>query len=292
MKQTIKNAIPDSLWPLIRSAYINIRDLPQLPATYLHPWRRESIRRLAALKDTHKGERAFIIGNGPSLKQTDLTKLKGEYTFGLNRIYLMFPELGFETRYFVTINDLVVEQCAAEIAALPMPKFISWRSHRFFTQFPNSQFPSSQSTHLPTSSPTSDFQLSNLPTFIHTAYDNPSFSRDVRGRVWESATVTYVAMQLAFHMGFAQVIMIGVDHNFTSKGQANTTVTSNGDDPNHFHPGYFGKGFRWQLPDLETSEIGYRMARQAYEQAGRSILDATIGGKLTIFPKADYNSLF
>jgi len=274
MKQAIKNAIPASLWPLIRNAYIGIRDLPQLPAAYLHPWRRESIRRLAGLKDLHKGRRAFIIGNGPSLKQTDLKKLCGEFTFGLNRIYLMFPELGFQTTYLVSVNDLVIEQCAQEIAALPIPKFLSWRSQRFFTNQPTN----SQSTR--------------LPTFLHTTYDNPTFARDARFRLWESATVTYVALQLAFHMGFEQVILIGVDHNFATQGRANTTITSNGDDPNHFHPDYFGKGFRWQLPDLETSEIGYRMARRAYEQAGRSVLDATVDGKLTIFQKADYNSLF
>jgi hypothetical protein len=34
------------------------------------------------------------------------------------------------------------------------------------------------------------------------------------------------------------------------------------------------------------------MARDAYRNAGRELLDATIGGKLTIFPKADYDSLF
>jgi hypothetical protein len=268
MKQAIKRAIPDSLWPFIRNTYFSIRDLPQLPAAYLHPWRRESIKRLAELKDIHKGKRAFIIGNGPSLKQTDLGKLKDEFTFGLNRIYLMFPELGFETTYFVTINDLVVEQCAAEIAALKMPKFLSWRSHRFF---PAGASPAN---------------------FLYTTYDNPKFSRDVRGRVWESATVTYVAMQLAFYMGFQQVILIGVDHSSAIPGRPNTTITSQGDDPNHFNPHYFGKGFRWQLPDFEMSEIGYRMARQAYEQAGRQVLDATVGGKLTIFPKVDYNSLF
>jgi hypothetical protein len=83
-----------------------------------------------------------------------------------------------------------------------------------------------------------------------------------------------------------------VDHNFTTKGPANVTVTSTGEDPNHFSPAYFGKGFRWQLPDLETSEIGYRMARQAFESAGRQVVDATVGGMLTIFPKADYESLF
>ena len=57
-------------------------------------------------------------------------------------------------------------------------------------------------------------------------------------------------------------------------------------------PGYFGKGFRWQLPDLETSEIGYRMARDAFEKDQRQVLDATLGGKLTVFPKVNYDDLF
>jgi hypothetical protein len=34
------------------------------------------------------------------------------------------------------------------------------------------------------------------------------------------------------------------------------------------------------------------MARQAYTQTGRQVIDATVGGKLTVFPKVDYNSLF
>jgi hypothetical protein len=69
-------------------------------------------------------------------------------------------------------------------------------------------------------------------------------------------------------------------------------VVSTGDDPNHFAPGYFGKGFRWQLPDLDGSERAYRLARKAYAEAGRHIVDATVGGKLTIFPKVDFNTLF
>lgn len=269
--QTIKTS---PLYPLLRDSYIWLRDLPQLPAAYLHPWRRESIRRLAALKDIHKGKRAFIIGNGPSLKNADMSKLKGEITFGMNRIYLMFPELGFKTTYLSVVNDLVIEQTAADLAALDIPKFLTWRSRRFFNP---DQFAS---------------QSSNLPTFLYSTYDSPRFSPDVRGRIWEGATVTYVTMQLAFHMGINEAILIGVDHNYDTKGKPNTTITSDGDDPNHFNPSYFGKGFRWQLPDLETSEIAYRMARQAYEKAGRRIMDATVGGKLTIFEKVDYNSLF
>ncbi len=270
--QTLKST---RFWPFLRAAYIGLRDLPQLPAAYLHPWRRVALGRLAALKDIHKGKRAFIIGNGPSLKNTPMQKLKGEITFGMNRIYLMFPELGFNTTYLSVVNDLVIEQTASDLAALEIPKFLTWRSRRFFSP---DQFTGSQST--------------NLPTFLYTAYDSPRFSPDVRGRVWEGATVTYVTLQLAFHMGISEAILIGVDHNYEARGKPNTTVVSTGDDPNHFDARYFGAGFRWQLPDLETSELAYGMARQAYSAAGRRVVDATLGGKLTIFEKVDYNALF
>jgi hypothetical protein len=270
MKQ-LKTITPTFLWQFGRTTYDSIKRIPQLPAAYLHPWRRESIRRFAALKDIHKGKRAFVIANGPSLKQTDMSRLKNEFTFGMNRIYLMFPELGFSTTYLTVVNDLVIEQTAIDLAALKLPKFLAWRSR--------SHFPS-------------DLPITQLPTFLYTSYTGPHFSTDVRGRVWEGATVTNVTLQLAFHMGFQQVILIGVDHSYSTTGKPNTTVTSQGDDPNHFSPAYFGKGFRWQLPDLETSEIGYTMAHDAYRKAGREVLDATIGGKLTIFPKVDYNTLF
>src|SRR5512146_904600 len=132
MKQTLKQTIPDPVWSLARTSYDSIKRLPELPAAYLHPWRRESIRRLAALKDIHKGKRAFLIANGPSLKQTNMSKLRNEFTFGLNRIYLMFPELGFSTTYLTVVNDLVIEQTAGDLAALPLPKFIAWRSRHHF----------------------------------------------------------------------------------------------------------------------------------------------------------------
>lgn len=267
----IKEKVKSSLSPELRSkmarAYDSIQRLPELPAAYLHPWRRESIRKLAHLKDSHKGERCFLIGNGPSLRITDLQKLHNDFTFGFNRIFLAAEELNFSPSCLVSINDLVIEQSAAELQALQMPKFFAWRSRRWLDM--------TEDTH-----------------FVYTSYTGPGFSRDVRGRVWEGATVTNVALQLAYHMGFSTVVLIGVDHSFSSQGEPNTTVVSGGDDPNHFSVAYFGKGFRWQLPDLETSELGYRMARQAFEEDGRQVLDATIGGKLQIFKKVAYDSLF
>ncbi len=263
----LKSIVPLGLWREASSLWYAGQRAAQWPQAAFHPLRRASIRQLAALKDKHRGQRCFIIGNGPSLKQTDLSCLKDELTFGMNRFYLAFPDLGFTTTYYLSINSLVIEQCAGDIRGLSMPKFLSWRSH-------------------PLIEPTPDV------VFLHTTYTGPKFAPDARGRLWEGATVTYVAMQLAFHMGFQQAILIGVDHSFSSQGKPNTTVVSQGDDRDHFNANYFGKGFRWQLPDLETSERAYIMARQAYAAAGREVLDATVGGKLTVFPKVDYESLF
>jgi hypothetical protein len=198
----------------------------------------------------------------------DLRPLRNEYTFGLNRIYLLFPELGFTTTFLVSVNELVLEQCAQEMIQLSLPKFITWRARHWFWDDPRA-------------------------IFLDTDFTGPEdFNGDASGRMYEGFTVTFVAMQLAYYMGFEEAILIGVDHSFAVQGPPNTTVVSKGNDTNHFTPGYFGKGFRWQLPDLEGSERAYRLARQAYVQAGRRIVDATAGGKLTVFPKANYLSLF
>lgn len=251
----------------LRNAKDSMTTAGEWPAAFLHPWRVDSIQKIKALQNTHLGERCVIVGNGPSLRDTDLSKLKNVFSIGMNRFYLAFPDMGFSTSCLLSVNNLVIEQCAEDLRALPIPVFVSWRGRKWIKPAANLHY-------------------------LYTSYLLPRFSGNAAGRLWEGATVTFVAMQLAFYMGFKQVVLIGVDHNFTTQGTPNTTVISTGDDPNHFNPAYFGKGFRWQLPDLQTSEIAYSMAREAYKQDGREILDATVGGKLTVFPKVNFDSLF
>lgn len=233
----------------------------------LDPRGRRSRRRLDEVRNRHAGKRCFIIGNGPSLRDMDLSKLRDEYTFGLNRGYLLFNRIGGPTTFLVAVNRYVVEQFGADLAEARSTLFVSWRSRRW----------------LPESSDATFVRRSRLFTF------SPNVA--TRG-AWEGATVTYVAMQLAFHMGFVDVILVGVDHSFATAGPANKLVAATAPDPNHFDPTYFGPGVKWQLPDLEVSEAGYRLARAAFEADGRSIRDATAGGKLTVFPKVEYVSLF
>jgi hypothetical protein len=60
-----------------------------------------------------------------------------------------------------------------------------------------------------------------------------------------------------------------------------------GDDNSHFDPNYF-KGMKWQLPDLAGSEKAYRLAKEHFEKNDRQISDATVDGKLNIFPKIKF----
>ena len=131
LKDTIKKITPEPVLNAARSLIDGTKRLKDIPDAYFSPERRDTIERLAALKDSRKGERCFIIGNGPSLKQTDLTKLTNEYTFGLNRIYLAFPEMGFETTYYLCVNDLVAEQTHEDIEKLTMPRFVSLRHKKW-----------------------------------------------------------------------------------------------------------------------------------------------------------------
>ena len=90
----------------------------------------KQIETLKLMKDKHIGKRCFIIGNGPSLAKTDLSKLENEFTFGLNRIYLLFDELRFSTSYYVCVNRLILTQFGDEIETkVNSPKFTFWENY-------------------------------------------------------------------------------------------------------------------------------------------------------------------
>jgi len=227
---------------------------------------RSSADRMRQYQDIHAGQRCVIIGNGPSLNKMDLSFLENEICFGMNRIFLIYDKWRFRPSYYVSVNPLVIEQSTKEISSLPMPRFLSHKGIEFFEE----------------------------PGDIMFIAEHPEweFSATPYSGLHEGWTVTFVAMQLAYFMGFSEVVLIGVDHHFVTPGDPNKEVVSQGDDPNHFHPDYFGKGMRWHLPDLERSEHSYHLAKSAFESTDRIIVDATYDGKLTVFPKVDYREYF
>jgi hypothetical protein len=227
-----------------------------------------SAKNLSRFKNIHKNDRCIIIGNGPSLNKMDLSFLSDEYCFGMNRIYMGFDQFGFYPTYYTCVNPLVIEQSANDISKITCPKFISNKGIDW----------------LP---------MREDIIFINTSNYRQRFSEDpINLGICEGYTVTYFTLQLAFYMGFKTVILIGVDHSFSTKGDPNKEVISTGQDANHFHPDYFGKGIKWHLPDLDNSEKHYRLADAYFKADSRKIIDATVGGKCPVFEKADYREIF
>jgi glycosyltransferase involved in cell wall biosynthesis/uncharacterized Rossmann fold enzyme len=224
--------------------------------------------KIRQFQNKHLGQRCVIIGNGPSLNEMDLSFLRHEICFGMNKIYLGFERWNFSPTYYVAVNEFVIKQSVDEIRKMSCPKFIGNRGISSFN-------------------PTDDIIC--MKTFPP---PGEAFSKRPDMGLEEGATVTYVAMQLAYYMGFSEVVLIGVDHHFVTQGTPHKTVVSDGDDPNHFDSSYFGKGLKWQLPDLEGSEKSYRVAKRVFEESGRRIIDATVNGRCQVFPKQDYRVIF
>lgn len=229
----------------------------------VYHWKKVLAPKLESFRNRHEGEDCFIIGNGPSLNKMDLTRLNEYYTFGLNKIFLIFKRQPLRLSYHVAVNSLVIKQSVEAIKKMDCVSFLAmvpkWQ-HRL------------QSDTI--------YSLGDI-------VGSSLFFKDLTLGVNKGYTVTYVAMQIAYFMGFKRVFLIGVDHNFAQQGNPNEKQVMGSNDPNHFDPNYF-KGQEWHLADLEHSELFYTLAKYMFERDGRQIFDATIDGKLAIFEKVAY----
>ncbi len=223
--------------------------------------------RLTHLRNSHWGERVVLVANGPSLNCMNLDFLKRKIVFATNKIYLGFKKFRFYPRYYIAVNQKVIEQSAEQIKAMNCVKFISLRGKERVAE-------------------------NALTHHIDTWNPPARFCHDISQGVHEGWTVTHAALQIIYYLGFKEVIIIGMDHRYEYSGVPNETCRMNGPDPNHFSADYFGGSQTWDNPDLARSEESYRFARAEYEKDGRRIIDATLDGACTIFEKANYRQIF
>jgi hypothetical protein len=253
---------------LAKAVVRRVVDVPRRMYWVTHPQQTAlNTGKIEQFKDLHKGKRCFVMGNGPSLKNTDLTKLHGEICLGANRIHLISeldPE--FKATYLAVIDNNLLSQFWEEIARQPQPKFISDKFRRQFQNDGNAC----------------------LLRYQH----KQEFCRDIAKSIAVGSTVTFINLQLAHYMGFSEVIIIGCDHSYEEQGTPHTDVTVTDVDKNHFSANYYGKGHTFRIPAYKKMEQAYALARKAFEEDGRKVVDATVGGKLKVFQKVDYDSLF
>lgn len=262
---------------------------PRFNSTFAPP---EAVSDLSAFRNKHVGERCFILGNGPSLNETDLSLLKNETVFACNGAFLLFDQIDWRPTYYTCVDSQVLPDRASDIEAMleDNPEIVAFfpaelQEHggargRFATRsyikdganrfFFNEEAGSSE--HLPWG----------------------LFSTDADRHVVQPYTVAITMLQLAAYMGFSEIYLVGCDMRYTVPDDAvsgdpdtpnDPRLRSMSADPNHFDPDYFGPGRKWHLPQVAMMREHFRIASDALSQLGVTVKNATVGGDLEIFER-------
>lgn len=234
-------------------------------------------RQIAKYKDAYLGKRCFLIGNGPSLRAADLTKLheNGEITFAFNRVYNIFEETDWRPTFYISQDEKMLKGCADVVDQLDLPvKFIpvqmKWYQgidiHDALYFNMNWQ------------------QKENPMEFLFS--DNAAHELDC------ASTGMYTAAQLACYMGFSEIYFIGVDHHFQISQNNKGEIVVDNSVKDYFSDKYNTDKDQLYIPNTEKSTLTYIAMKKHCDQRGVAVYNATRGGKLEVFQRIDFDSIF
>lgn len=218
--------------------------------------------------------RAFVIGNGPSLVVKDLELLKDENTFAVNAIHLLYNQTDWRPKTVVWIdytehtNTEFVEELA--VAADYGGRTILRYDYAYMVEplrkntLPFMHYIKLCNEHVAVDVRTEDNLLP--PTEWHL----PAFCR-YGGSV-------HVAMQIAILEGAGEIVLLGCDLGFVAPIDGEP-------DPNHFDPDY-GTHSDFPIENRDATLIHAHELAKKYADGHRvKIYNATRGGLLEVYPR-------
>jgi hypothetical protein len=223
-------------------------------------------------RNLKKNDRVFLIGNGPSLRETNLDLIKDEYSIAMNRISLVYGFTKWRPSYYLYTADNINNKIWGEKWKLSVNEAVSYPGTTSFVwrafadkvaAMPNTVWIDN----------VTEFDIGEEGTFSTNAAQ------------WTSKTGTSmnVALQLAYFMGFKQVFLLGCDLNWK-------TTTGTEEDPNHFDRSYSAR-----IPDGELERLRMRRthehAYRFFKSAGREVYNATQGTLLDVYPLVDFETV-
>jgi hypothetical protein len=236
--------------------------------------------RLRRLHNIYLGRRCFVIANGPSLAQTNLSCLASEITIGSNGLFLLCEKMGYLPTFYTVQDQLVAEGFAEQLNR------INGTTKLFPRELAYCLRPDRDTVYF-------DLRPDSYQRYLDKhANENfrPKFSEHLDKCAYDGCTVTYLNLQLAYYLGCRQIYLVGLDHEYqlppNVDARKDMVIVSPSDDVSHFHPQYFGRGFRYTTPRVDQMEKAYVVARDFAARKGIEIINATQGGKLEVFPRA------
>ena len=236
-------------------------------------------------RNKYKGKRCFVIGNGPSLTENDLLRVKDEYTFSVNMMYENFERLHWKpTFYFV--NDRAMSSIFEndDEVFLRTVNGVDW----FFAECKTGLF-------LKYADKTPDnmvfYKDISQRKKQNEQYD---FSDDMEKGVYRGQTVLFDVLQAAAYFGFEEIYLLGVDMNY-ARSISKTGDRVINDKVKENHATFIREPAEYSNDAYERVDcmlLGYEAAARYASDRAIKIYNATRGGKLDTFTRIDFDSLF
>lgn len=248
-----------------------------IPYQQVHFDRTSYGKQLAAYKNKYVDQRCFFIGNGPSLRAEDLTKLHeaGEMTFAFNRIYNIFDQTPWRPDFYISQDEKMLAGCVNEVCKIKVDaKFIPIQLEWW-----------------------NNISISDAACFnlVNQRTDDPEkfcFSDDISRCIYNSGTGMYTAAQLAAYMGFSEIYLIGVDHHFQISQNNQGEIIVDNSVKDYFTDKYNEDKDKLYIPNTERSTMTYEAMKRHCDARSVRVFNATRGGKLEVFPRVTFDSLF
>lgn len=245
----------------------------------------EDQERLESLSSRYRGKRVFILGDDPSVLDCDLELLADEFTFGVDKIHLLFDRISWRPNFYTFVDWQVGAAVRDQMHLLDgIIKF----------------FPDQFRGILGHSEDVYWYGPRGIGEHI-----DDQFERNIAKGIPSGSTVLATAIQQAFYMGFRDIYVLGVGAARTTSDSARQggpaplgtgtrlqVERAMDDDPNHYGPTYVGGG----RGGADTDPVGIRRRllamRKGVERHGGRLLNATAGGELHELERVEFESLF
>ena len=262
---------------LIKRANASVQARFVQPYMHKHYSGTKDGKKLAAMKGAYAGRRCFLIGNGPSLRAEDLTKLHehGEVTFAFNRVYNIFDQTPWRPTFYISQDEKMLAGCVDVVDQLELEnKLVPVQLKWYY-----------------------DIRIHDAVYFNMNwqQKENPldfEFSDEIAKEIFCASTGMYTAAQLAAYMGFSEIDLIGVDHHFRTSVNNKGEIVIDDKVKDYFTDKYNEDKDKLYIPNTEKSTLTYVAMKRHCDQRGIRVYNATRGGKLEVFPRVEFDSLF
>lgn len=225
-----------------------------------------NLQKLRQYKNSAKNKRCFIVGNGPSLRVDDLEKLVNEDCFAANLIYKIFPKTSWRPKYYF-IQDRYAD-VGSSIDCLEVENiFIG----DYFFRKRGCLNKNCVCYH-------SKSSFDN---------DNVGFSLDISDYIISHYTVTYSMIQVAVYMGYKEIYLLGIDHNYSLQCDSKGKVIKN-NVRSHFFDDNHPKDV---IANIEGMNAAYLKAKKFLSENNIKIYNCTRGGKLEWFSRKNIEDI-